>query len=129
MKLLPLVVDFFWAFFAFSLAIRMYNHVGYLINSTAGGRKTPTPAYVATLLNRGGWYYSIGMRSYYMSVPLVFWLFGPWYMLAASIGLITVLYHVDRSPTLDCMDQAARAEGTGAAPALEFPRKGARAAG
>jgi hypothetical protein len=31
-------------------------------------------------------------------VPLVFWLFGPHLMAAASIVLVVVLYHVDRIP-------------------------------
>jgi uncharacterized membrane protein len=38
------------------------------------------------------------MRAYYYSVPLVFWLFGPLFMLAATLVLIAVLYHVDRAP-------------------------------
>lgn len=98
-KLLLLLMAFFWAFFCFSLAVRMYNHVGYLINSTNSGRSFhPSPAYVARLMNRSGRYYSLGMRSYYLSVPLVFWLFGPLYMLAASVGLVVVLYHVDHAP-------------------------------
>jgi uncharacterized membrane protein len=53
---------------------------------------------VAHLLNRSGKYYSLGMRAYYLSVPLVFWLFGPLYLVAASVGLVVVLYHVDRAP-------------------------------
>lgn len=97
-KLLPLLIAFFWSFFCFTLSVRMFNHVGYLINSANGGRLAITPLYVSTILNRGGSYYSLGMRSYYMSIPLVFWLFGPGYLVLASIGLITVLYHVDRSP-------------------------------
>jgi uncharacterized membrane protein len=100
-KLLPLMIAFFWSFFCFTLAVRMFNHVGYLINSVNGGRLAITPLYVSTILNRGGSYYSLGMRSYYMSVPLVFWLFGPGYIVLASIGLITVLYHIDRSPKVD----------------------------
>jgi len=97
-KLLPLLVVFFWAFFCFTLAIRLYNHVGYLINAASGRAFGPTPLYVAQLLNRSGRYYSLGMRAYYLSVPLVFWLFGPLYLVAASIGLVIVLYHVDRAP-------------------------------
>lgn len=98
-KLLLLLMVFFWAFFCFSLAVRMYNHVGYLINSSNSTRQfCPSPGYVARLLNRSGHYYSLGMRSYYLSVPLVFWLFGPLYMLAASLGLVIVLYHIDRAP-------------------------------
>ncbi|MBI5462787.1 MAG: DUF599 domain-containing protein [Gammaproteobacteria bacterium] len=98
-KLLMLLMVFFWAFFCFSLAVRLYNHVGYLINSSNSNRQfCPSAAYVARLLNRSGQYYSLGMRAYYMSIPLVFWLFGPLYMLAASMGLVVILYHVDRAP-------------------------------
>jgi uncharacterized membrane protein len=99
-KLLPLMVVFFWAFFCFTLAIRLYNHVGYLINASNGRAFGPTPAYVAQLLNRSGRYYSLGMRAYYLSVPLVFWLFGPVYLVAASIGLVIVLFHIDRAPDI-----------------------------
>jgi uncharacterized membrane protein len=53
---------------------------------------------VSRLLNRGGAYYSLGMRSYYLFVPFVFWLISPYLMLAASVGLLFVLNHVDRPP-------------------------------
>lgn len=98
LKLTPLLLDLFAAFFFFSLAIRMYNHVGYLINSGPQASGPTDPAYVARMLNRGGSYYSWGMRSYYLCVPFVFWLFGPLFMLSASLVLVVVLYHVDRSP-------------------------------
>jgi uncharacterized membrane protein len=38
------------------------------------------------------------MRCYYLSVPFVFWLFGPAFLFASSLGLVVVLYHVDRAP-------------------------------
>ena len=88
------------AFFCFSLAVRLYNHVGYLINAGGDPRLSPTPAFVARLLNRGGRYYSLGMRAYYLSVPLVFWLFGPWYLVISACGVVAVLFHVDRAPAL-----------------------------
>ncbi|MGD8938505.1 MAG: DUF599 domain-containing protein [Gammaproteobacteria bacterium] len=98
-KLLILLATFFWAFFSFSLALRLYNHVGYLIN--AGNEKShfhPTPHYISRLLNRSGNYYSQGMRAYYISVPLVFALFNPYYIVIASVALIMALYHIDRAP-------------------------------
>lgn len=108
LKEVPLLLDLFGAFFFFSFAIRMYNHVGYLINS-GGQPSSPTnPSYVARLLNRGGSYYSLGMRCYYLSVPFVFWLFGPAFLFASSLGLIVVLYHVDRAP--DNLGSAANEE-------------------
>ena len=98
-KLLILLATFFWAFFSFSMALRMYNHVGYLINSSNDKHQFyPTPHYVSRLLNRSGSYYSLGMRAYYISVPLVFALFNPYYMVIASVGLIVALYHIDRAP-------------------------------
>lgn len=104
-KLLILLVAFFAAFFSFSMAVRMYNHVGYLINATNTSKQfCPTPAYVSRLLNRSGRYYSFGMRSYYISVPLIFGLFSPYYMCIASVVLILALYRIDRTPDIQASD-------------------------
>jgi len=100
-KQAPLLMGLFSAFFFFSLAIRMFNHVGYLINSGGHPASPVNPNYVGRLLNRGGRYYSLGMRSYYLSVPFVFWLLGPAFLVVSSIGLVVVLYHVDRAPNKD----------------------------
>jgi len=98
-KLIILLATFISAFFSFSLAVRIYNHTGYLINSRNSNLSFYlTPGYVSNLLNRGGRYYSIGMRAYYISVPMLFSLHSTWYMLAASIGLVIFLYRIDRTP-------------------------------
>jgi uncharacterized membrane protein len=104
-KLILLLLDLFVAFFSFSMAIRVFNHVGYMINVPLGlNHKMITPAHVATHLNRAGHFYSLGMRAYYFLVPLVFWLFGPHFMLVATIGLLMVLYRIDRAPKIMAMD-------------------------
>lgn len=102
-KLLVLIVNFFIAFFSFSLAVRGYNHVGYLINVPLNlpDRHGVTPTIVAHHLNRAGEYNSLGMRTYYFSVPLVLWLFGPLWMLASTFILMGVLYHLDHLPAMD----------------------------
>lgn len=98
-KLLLLLSTFFTAFFSFSLAVRLYNHVGYLLNSTNSKCQfCPTTGYVSRLLNRSAAYYSFGMRAYYISVPLVFGLFSPVYMVMGSLVLVMVLHHIDRTP-------------------------------
>ena len=97
-KLMLLVVDFFVAFFAFSLAVRGYHHAGYLINVPLAGRHGITTDRVVKVLERASRYYSIGMRTYYFSVPLVLWLFGPTWMLAATLILVAVLNHLDHLP-------------------------------
>ncbi|MBI3525296.1 MAG: DUF599 domain-containing protein [Betaproteobacteria bacterium] len=99
LKLLALVIDLFVAFFAFTLAIRKFNHVGYLLNIPAElHHPIITPQYVADYLNRAARYYSTGMRAYYFTVPLLFWLFGPHLMVLSSLVLVFVLHRLDRAP-------------------------------
>jgi len=105
-KLICLLLDLFFAFFSFAMSIRVFNHVGYMINVPSSlNHKAITPEHVAIYLNRAGRFYSLGMRAYYFSVPLLFWLFGPHLMLIATLGLVFVLYRLDRTPKLlaeDC---------------------------
>ena len=104
-KLILLLFDLFVAFFSFSMSIRVFNHVGYMINVPLSlNHKAITTRHVAVHLNSAGKYYSIGMRAYYYSGPLVFWLFGPHFMLLATIILIPVLYKLDRAPKVLAQD-------------------------
>ena len=100
-KLLLILLDLFVAFFSFTMAIRVFNHVGYMINvPLARNFKMICPAHVAVHLNRAGKFYSIGMRAYYTVVPLVFWMFGPHFMLLSTVVLVAVLYQLDRAPKI-----------------------------
>lgn len=98
-KLLVLLLDMLVAFFSFAQAIRLYHHVGYMINVPMTMKhRALSPQHVALHLNRAGSFYAIGMRAYYVSVPLVFWLFGPHFMLLSTVILIPILYYLDRTP-------------------------------
>lgn len=108
----------FVAFFSFSMAVRVYNHVGYMINvPLARNHKMISPKHVAAHLNRAGRFYSVGMRAYYFAVPLVFWLFGPHFMLLSTLALIMTLYRLDRAPKILAEDYAANSHS------LPAPRK------
>jgi uncharacterized membrane protein len=110
-KLLLILIDLFFAFFSFSMSIRIFNHVGYMINvPPTMNQQIISPAHVAGHLNRAGYFFSIGMRSYHFLMPLVFWLFGPHFMLAGTLGLILVLYYVDRAPKLVDLDNGKKAQ-------------------
>ncbi len=99
LKVLFLLSDFLVAFFSFAMAVRMFHHVGYLLGLCADCRpKEVTPPIVAVHLNRAGKFYTTGMRAYFYSVPLVFWLFGPLFMAVSSGVLVIVLYYFDRAP-------------------------------
>jgi uncharacterized membrane protein len=98
-KLMLLLLDLFVVFFSFSMSIRIYNHVGYMINvPLSAAHKAISPEHVALHLNSGGKFYSIGMRAFYYTVPLVFWLFDPLLMLISTVALLIVLIKVDRAP-------------------------------
>ena len=106
-KLMVLLLDLFVAFFSFSMSIRVFNHVGYMINVPVTPEHTViSPEHVAAHLNRGGAYYSVGMRAFYTTVPLVFWLFDPLMMLVATVALIPVLHRLDRAPQSLARDYA-----------------------
>jgi len=103
-KLMLVLVDFFIAFFAFSLAVRGYNHTGFLINvpsDKTGKTHGVTPVTVALHLNRAASYYGIGMRTYYFSVPLLLWVFGSIWMILSTFGVLLVLKHLDHLPQQD----------------------------
>jgi len=98
-KLLALLLDMLVAFFSFAQAIRLFHHVGYMINVPATAHHHAfTPTHVALHLNRAGAFYAVGMRAYYVAVPLVFWLFGPLFMLLSTVLLIPILFYLDRAP-------------------------------
>lgn len=106
-KLLFLLLILFVAFFSFSMSIRIFNHVGYMINvPLALNHRVLSPDHVAAHINRAGDFYSIGMRAYHFSVPVVFWLFSPYLMLVATMLLIIVMYHTDRAPKTLLKDYA-----------------------
>jgi uncharacterized membrane protein len=96
LKLMFLAVVFFISFFNFTLAIRYYNHGGIMINTIDENDSTLSAETVTEVLNHGALHYTIGMRGFYLSIPLGLWMFGPIWMLAGSLGLIAVLFRLDR---------------------------------
>jgi uncharacterized membrane protein len=95
-KLMVLIVDFFFIFFSFCLAIRYFNHVNFMINVPSTLAHKITPEYITSILNSGMMHYTMGMRGYYFAVLLFLWLFGPIWMLMGTVILLIVLYHLDR---------------------------------
>jgi uncharacterized membrane protein len=98
-KIICLLTILIVAFFAFSLAIRLLNHVVFMINlPPESAHGVLAPESVAQRLNHAGAFYRIGMRAFFFAVPLAFWLFGPVFLMTSTVGLIVVLYFLDRSP-------------------------------
>ena len=51
---------------------------------------------VIEMLQRGGVHYTLGMRGYYLSIPLLLWLFGPLWLMAGTLVLLAALRRLDR---------------------------------
>jgi uncharacterized membrane protein len=95
-KLFVLSSLFFYAFFNFTLSIRYYNHAGLLINVPQDLEPSSSVDAVALILNHGALHYTLGMRGFYLAIPLGLWLFGPFWMLGGSVLTVFVLYRLDR---------------------------------
>jgi uncharacterized membrane protein len=101
-KLLMMLFDLLFAFFSFAMSVRIFHHIGYLINVPLDKAvEAAQIRHVEAQLNRAGIYYRIGMRAYYFTVPLLFWLFGPLWLMAATLAVVFFMYHLDRAPRHD----------------------------
>ena len=89
LKVFLLLGAFFWSFLLFSLSIRLYNHAGYAIVLPGNAEA------VARYINRGGRLYGDGLRVFYMAFPVVAWLFDATMMLAATVGVLWIRWHLD----------------------------------
>ena len=98
-KILLIVLVLLVSFFCFTIAIRLFNHVGYLVALPGDDplRSLP-PAAVARVLNHAAGYLALGLRAYYFAVPALFWLFGPQFAAVVSVTLIVLLSRVDLAP-------------------------------
>lgn len=98
-KVAMLLGDFLAAFFCFSMSVRLFSHIGYMVGvkSTSADDLVKTET-VATHLNQAGNYFSLGLRMFFTSIPIIFWFFGPIALVAATVGLLGILRLMDRFP-------------------------------
>ena len=100
LKLCLLLLDFSVAFYCFSMAIRFFNHVGYMINlSSATSPDISLYKQTCAYLNRAGTYYSFGTRTFFFSLPIIFWFFGPYFLILATLVLLGGLAILDKVPS------------------------------
>ena len=100
LKLGLLLVDYFIAFFCFSMAIRFYNHVGYMINlRETEVREARLYKQSCAYLNRAGSYYTFGTRAFFFSLPVILWFFGPFFLILATVALVAGLAMLDKVPS------------------------------
>lgn len=106
LKYLLLALCFFMAFFSFSLSIRYFNQVALDISLPVRPEDDTDTRVVTALFDRGANHYTLGMRAYYLSIPLTLWFFGPIWMLASVIVLVLLLHRFDHIRPADLKDVA-----------------------
>ncbi|KAM1781092.1 hypothetical protein ACFX11_042351 [Malus domestica] len=100
-KFFAILVCFLVAFLFNVQSIRYYSHASILINAPCK-KMSPhhqhqylTTDYVATTVNRGSYFWSLGLRAFYFSFPLFLWIFGPIPMFVSCFVLVIMLYFLD----------------------------------
>lgn len=102
-KFFSILVCFLVAFFLNVQSIRYYSHASILINvpfkkmSSLPRDHVLTAEYVATTVNKGSYFWSLGLRAFYFSFPLFLWIFGPIPMFLCCFVLVFMLYFLDVS--------------------------------
>ncbi|CDP07969.1 unnamed protein product [Coffea canephora] len=102
-KFISILVCFLVAFLMTVQSIRYYSHANILINvlsfsaTTNHGHKQHfiTPNYFGATINWGSYFWLLGLRTFYFSFPLFFWIFGHILMFLCCILLVFLLYFLD----------------------------------
>ncbi|XP_020081169.1 uncharacterized protein LOC109704795 [Ananas comosus] len=96
-KFFAILVCFLLAFLLNLQSIRYYSHASILINVPVRARQHRGTAaeYVARAVNRGSYFWSLGLRAFYFSFPLFLWVFGPIPMVGCCLFLVVTLYYLD----------------------------------
>lgn len=98
--LVALLVVVLCATFAFSaMALRFFNHAGYLMTTQADGETRERLAHMAcNYMMRAGNYYSMGLRTLFWLAPLVAGLVSARLMPLLALAIVAVLVWFDRTP-------------------------------
>ncbi|XP_057419236.1 uncharacterized protein LOC130713490 [Lotus japonicus] len=94
-KRLSMSLCFLVAFLCNMQSIRYYAQASFLITTPALKGKKDFIEYVAKTLDRGSYAWSLGLRSFYLSIPLVLWIYGPIPMFVCSCLTSLTLYFLD----------------------------------
>lgn len=105
-KFFSILVCFLLAFLLNVQSIRYYSHASILINvpfkklSQNLRQQMLTAEYVANTVNRGSYFWSLGLRAFYFSFPLFMWIFGPIPTFFSCLALVSMFYFLD--VTFEC---------------------------
>jgi uncharacterized membrane protein len=103
MKLVLLAAIFVYAFFRFTWSLRQYSFGALLVaaapdrehyreHDPEGRERAAFSARAGKVMGLAAETFNDGLRAYYMSFAATAWFFSPWAMLAATAGVVWVLF-------------------------------------
>ncbi|KAK6921255.1 Protein of unknown function DUF599 [Dillenia turbinata] len=94
-KYFSILLCFLVAFLCNVQSIRYYAHVSFLSTLPTSQGRRECIEYVVRNLNRGSFFWSLGLRAFYLSFPLFLWIFGPIPMFVCCCVMTLMLYFLD----------------------------------
>lgn len=99
LKLVLLTAIFIYAFFRFTWSLRQYSFGALLVGSAPPHDRIESDAEREQFADRAGRVMGLaaesfndGLRAYYFAFAAVAWFFSPWTFLAATAGVLVILY-------------------------------------
>ncbi len=119
-KVIVLMLIFVYAFFKYAWCLRQFNFALIFIGAAPlpeevnARERKDYPERGARLVNRGISTFNRGLRAYYFGLATLAWFIGPFYLAAAALWVVAVLYRRDfRSVTLQTLSGGGEGEKTG----------------
>ncbi|GMI76599.1 hypothetical protein like AT3G18215 [Hibiscus trionum] len=94
-KYFSILLCFLVAFLCNVQSIRYYAHVSFLVTLPSSAGNVESVEYVARNLNRASYFWSLGLRAFYISFPLLLWIFGPIPLFSCCCLMSCLLYFLD----------------------------------
>jgi hypothetical protein len=92
-----LMLTLFASYVCSSMAMRYYNHAGFVMSMPAQSeQRRPLEPMARDYVERAGLLYSWGLRFFLMVAPLVAGIVNPLLMPFMTVGLVFVLWYFDR---------------------------------
>jgi uncharacterized membrane protein len=112
LKVVLLTAVFVYAFFRFTWSLRQYTMGALLVAAapdhtqfTSDEQREAFAARAGRVMGLAAEAFNDGLRAYYLAFAAVAWFFSPWSMIAATLGVIWILYRREfRSEVLDALN-------------------------
>lgn len=119
-KLFSIFVCFLMAFLLNVQSIRYYSHSSILINIPYKKLSVNNlegcynhrlmGEYVSRTVNYGSYFWSLGLRAFYFSLPMFLWIFGPIPMFVSCVVMVFMFYFLDVTLDFACLGESSEVQ-------------------